>query len=714
VEQGSGGRPGPAGDWRDAGADADDAGAGACRAGAEVAALRGAGTVLGIDAGGSATRAVLVTGGVVTRTLTAAPFNYLLQDGGVRWLAEIIRDSGASAAGVGVPGIAREPGAARSFAAGLSAASGVPVRVASDATTAWLGAFGGGAGIAVIAGTGSVAVGGSLAAGDEVGDEVGTGDETAGGLARCGGYGYLVGDEGSGYWIGRKALRAALAAADGAGPPTALGEALAAATGATLDELIVRVHRDPRDRTILARLAPVVAACAARIGEAGSGGDEVAAAILAEAGAELAALAQALAARLAADGYPDLPVTGLGGVFRIDAVRAEFTRRTGAVPAQSPPELGAALLAARAAAGPADPGGLVASGGPVAPGRPGVAAVLAAAVAARRVPGAVLVTGRGEDVTEVVVVGRAQAVAGPERAMTRETIFDLASLTKVVATLPAVLRLADLGEVGLDEPVRRYLPPFAGDGRDNVTVRHLLTHTSGLPAELPLWRSYTGPALAGAALLAAPLERAPGAAVVYSDAGFMLLGRIVEAVTGAGLDAAVADLVTGPLGLTRTGFCPDVSRHGECAATEVQLQGAALSGVVHDENARMFGGVSGHAGLFAPADDIARYLARGWLDPDSPILSAKIRAAACRLQTAGTDGRRGLGWVLPGDSIAQFGSRWPETVVGHTGFTGTAMSFDPVSGAWLVLLTNDVHYGRGRGTIGPLRNAAHDACPPAA
>jgi CubicO group peptidase (beta-lactamase class C family) len=340
--------------------------------------------------------------------------------------------------------------------------------------------------------------------------------------------------------------------------------------------------------------------------------------------------------------------------------------------------------------------------------------VLAEAVAARRVPGAVLVTGRGEEVTEVVVVGQAQAVAGPERAMTRETIFDLASLTKVVATLPAVLRLADLGEVGLDEPVRRYLPPFAGDGRDAVTVRHLLTHTSGLPAELPLWRSYTDPALAGAALLAAPLERAPGAAVVYSDAGFMLLGRIVEAVTGAPLDAAVTDLVTGPLGLTRTGFCPGVSRHGECAATEVQLQGAALSGVVHDENARMFGGVSGHAGLFAPADDLARYIARGWLDPGSPVLSAKIRAEACRLQTAGTGGRRGLGWVLPGDSIAQFGRHWPETAVGHTGFTGTAMSFDPVSGAWLILLTNDVHYGRGRGTIGPLRNAAHDACPPAA
>lgn len=348
--------------------------------------------------------------------------------------------------------------------------------------------------------------------------------------------------------------------------------------------------------------------------------------------------------------------------------------------------------------------------------RPGTsaAAVLAAAVDAGRVPGAVFATGTGEDITEVVVIGKAQVNGGPEREMTRETLFDLASLTKVVAALPTVLRLADLGELGLDDPVSRYLPPFAGGGRDLVTIRHLLAHTSGLPGEMPLWLSYADPGRAAAALLASQLEQPPGTAVIYSDVGFMLLGRVVAAVTATPFDAAVAEMVTGPLGMTRTTFGPDPAEHDRCAATEVQPQGAALAGVVHDENARLFGGVSGHAGLFAPVDDLVRYIVRGWLDPAGPVLSPAIRAQACQLQSAGTDGWRGLGWVLRGDSIDQLGRYWPDTAVGHTGFTGTSMAFDPVSSAWAVLLTNDVHYGRGRGTIGVLRNAIHDTCPPPA
>jgi CubicO group peptidase (beta-lactamase class C family) len=657
-----------------------------------VAVLPHTGPVLGIDVGGSATRAVLVDDGAVVRTLTAAPFNYLLQDDPAGWLAGLIRDCGATAVGVGMPGIAREPGAAESLAAEVSTAAGVPVRVVSDAATAWLGAFLGGPGIAVIAGTGSVAVGGGPGSGP-------------GHLLRCGGYGYLLGDEGGGYWIGRQAMRAAVASADGTGPATVLGEVLSQAAGVGLDQLLILVHRDPRDRTILARLAPAVAQCAAS--GADGHGDDVASAIIAAAAAELAGLAQALARRLAGAGHRGLPVAGLGGVFEIDSLRATFVRRVGAVAPLARPELGAALLAM----GPAGNRARVRT--PVrvpAPVRPRDAAtVLAAAVAVGQLPGAVYAAGTGADIREIAAVGQACDRGGPARPMSRDTLFDLASLTKVVATLPAVLRLADLGEVGLDDPVTRYLPSFTSSGREQVTVRHLLAHCSGLPAELPLWHHYADRDEAAAALLTAPLERRPASAVVYSDPGFMLLGRIVTAVSEAPLAATITDLVTGPLGMNRTSFCPDPALHDQCAATEVQPDGTALSGVVHDENARVLGGVSGHAGLFAPVDDLISYVVRGWLDPASRVLSAAVREQACRLQTAGLGGRRGLGWVLRGDPADPLSSRWPATAVSHTGFTGTSLAFDPVSTAWVILLTNDVHHGRGRNTIRSLRTAVHDA-----
>ncbi|MHB1875360.1 MAG: N-acetylglucosamine kinase, partial [Streptosporangiaceae bacterium] len=206
--------------------------------------LRGTGPVVGVDAGGTGTRAVLLVDGAVERRFRSGPYNYLLHRDGPERIADLIRAAGARSAGVGVPGIARQPGAAPSLARRLSRATGARVRVAPDATVAWLGAFLGAPGIVVIAGTGSVAVGGA-----------------AGALIRVGGHGYLIGDHGGGYWIGRSAVRAALSAADGSGPPTILTDAIPAATGCTLDELLARIYRHPRDRAILAGLAPVVARC---------------------------------------------------------------------------------------------------------------------------------------------------------------------------------------------------------------------------------------------------------------------------------------------------------------------------------------------------------------------------------------------------------------------------------------------------------------------
>jgi CubicO group peptidase (beta-lactamase class C family) len=337
--------------------------------------------------------------------------------------------------------------------------------------------------------------------------------------------------------------------------------------------------------------------------------------------------------------------------------------------------------------------------------------VLGEAVRSGTIPGAVFASGAPGRPAEIVVAGAAQARGGPRRAMARDTLFDLASLTKVVATLPAVLRLAELGALALEDRVTRFLAAFRGQRRDEITVRQLLTHTSGLPAEIAFWRHYDDPDEASQALLGAPLERPPGTRVVYSDVGFMLLGRIVSAITGTALDVSVAELVTGPLTMTRTCFRPRVGPPPAVAATELQPDGTALAGIVHDENARFFGGVAGHAGLFAPVDDLVRYLDAAWLG--GQFLSLAWRREACRPQTAGLGGVRGLGWVLRGDPADPLGAWWPQGSVSHTGFTGTSLACDPVSGGWAVLLSNEVHFGRGRGVTRALREAIHDRCAPA-
>jgi CubicO group peptidase (beta-lactamase class C family) len=339
--------------------------------------------------------------------------------------------------------------------------------------------------------------------------------------------------------------------------------------------------------------------------------------------------------------------------------------------------------------------------------------ILAGAVASGTLPGAVFATGTGRDIEGVVVVGDAQRLGGPARPMRRETLFDLASLTKIVATTSSVLLLVGAGRLRLEDNVRAYVPQFTGEGRDRVRVRHLLSHTSGLPAEVLFWRNYDRPDLARQALRSTPLEAAPGARTEYSDVGYMLLGEVVEAASGMALDEAVAALVTRPLGMTSTRFNPGDQDRGRAAATELASDGTATVGAVHDENARFFGGVMGHAGLFSTVDDLVSYLG-AWLDGPSPSLLSGWQAEACRNQTAGLNGSRGLGWALRGDPTDFLDDSWPLTSVSHTGFTGTSIVMDPMSGRWAVMLTNDVHFGRLRGTIRGLRQRAHAACGPLA
>ena len=294
--------------------------------------------------------------------------------------------------------------------------------------------------------------------------------------------------------------------------------------------------------------------------------------------------------------------------------------------------------------------------GPERGGGSGAGIVIMEAVRDGRVPGVVASVGRGPEAAASWVAGHADTTPGAERFMRYGTLFDLASLTKVVGTATAVLALAGQGDLGLDDLSGRYLPHF-GALRE-VTVRQLLAHTSGLPDTRKFYEWCAGPDELLRALHATPLEVPPGTRVTYSDLGFMALGELVATVAGEPLDAAVGHLVTGPLGMNRTGFNPTAPGNAAAgrtamaddgfAATEQGPDGTPWAGVVHDENARLMGGVAGHAGLFAPVADLEAFAA-WWAGDDDVAVPARLRRAAERLQTAGLDGCRGLGWVRQGD-----------------------------------------------------------------
>lgn len=335
--------------------------------------------------------------------------------------------------------------------------------------------------------------------------------------------------------------------------------------------------------------------------------------------------------------------------------------------------------------------------------------IIEAAVAAQEVPGAVAYAGDHKRISLVTVCGVRRVDRPAETvAVTPDTLYDLASLTKVVATLPAVLRLVADGEISLDDPVRRF---FAGAGWfqtpsvAEATVRQLLTHTSGLAAWQPLFARSDRRAVLAAAVLQSEIAHTPGE-VVYSDLGFVLLGLIVERVSTLRQDEFVARYVFAPLGMAHTRYGPV---EGNVAATEdCGWRGQVLCGTVHDENAYALGGVAGHAGLFAPAEDIARY-AQAWLNFDARLGPEALLREAIRAQASGAGERRGLGWQLSGPHSSA-GQRASAAAFGHTGFTGTSLWIDPEQGWFGVLLTNRVHPSRfGGERIHTLRVAYYEA-----
>ncbi len=300
---------------------------------------------------------------------------------------------------------------------------------------------------------------------------------------------------------------------------------------------------------------------------------------------------------------------------------------------------------------------------------------------------------------------------GRTRVTSRESIYDLASLTKVVATTTAMMLLYDAGTVDIDAPVSRYLPDFSGGLRDQVTVRHLLTHRAGLPAGRELWRIAKTPAEARAAVLASPIQCTPGSCYEYSDLGADLLGFVAEAASGQTLDVFLERSVFAKLGMTDTHFRPDAMSSVRIAPTEIAPpRGYPLRGEVHDENAYALGGVAGHAGLFSTADDLSVF-AQMMLDGGVYNGVRIVSDSAVALFTKRAAGHRALGWDTC-DGGAGCGQYMSERAFGHTGFTGTSLWIDPDRQMFVILLTNRVHAARARRpskVIADVRNDLADA-----
>ncbi len=375
---------------------------------------------------------------------------------------------------------------------------------------------------------------------------------------------------------------------------------------------------------------------------------------------------------------------------------------------------------------------------PAADGLASLDAVLEDAIARDEIPGAVLLVWHNGRIVHRKVYG-ARALVPAHEPMTVDTIFDLASLTKVVATAPAIMKLVERGQLRLNDPVVRYLPEFTGGGKDQVTVRMLLVHHSGLRPIPALPESWSGASAVLDAIYRDELIAPPGARFIYSDTGYIVLGELVRRVSGFSLDEFFAREIAQPLGMQQTRFLPPPEWRPRIAPTEeIDLpagaapgsgRGRLLRGVVHDPRARGMGGVAGHAGLFGTADDLARFcrmILAAW--DNSPAGSdalpqllalATIRKMAAPQSPPWSRTRRGLGWDIDSVYSAPRGDLFPDSSFGHTGFTGTSIWIDPSSRTFVILLTNSVH-PRVRPPISSLRSkvatvvaAAVGAGPPA-
>jgi uncharacterized protein YbbC (DUF1343 family)/CubicO group peptidase (beta-lactamase class C family) len=328
-------------------------------------------------------------------------------------------------------------------------------------------------------------------------------------------------------------------------------------------------------------------------------------------------------------------------------------------------------------------------------------ALMQAAVARGSMPGGVVIIGHNGAVVYRKAFG-SRALEPTHEAMTADTIFDLASLTKCIATTTAVMQLLDEGRIRLNEPVAAYLPEFAQNGKGQITIRELMTHFSGLPPDLDLKEAWQGRDTAyNMAMQARPMYP-PGTRFLYSDINFETLGFIVEKISGMTLNEYTGTHVFAPLGMTETTFLPPASWMPRIAPTQYDENGKMLRGVVHDPTARRMGGVAGHAGLFSTADDLAKF-AQNLLSDSPKILTREaIAKMSTPEQPATAASLRGLGWDIDSPFSSNRGELLPVGSFGHTGFTGTSLWIDPVTDTYIILLTNAVH-PNGKGSVIALR-----------
>jgi beta-N-acetylhexosaminidase len=293
-----------------------------------------------------------------------------------------------------------------------------------------------------------------------------------------------------------------------------------------------------------------------------------------------------------------------------------------------------------------------------------------------------------------------------------QTMFDIASLTKLIATTTAVMKLYDDRKISLDDKVSKFIPQFAVGKKAEITIKHLLTHSSGLPPFRQLWKFVPDAKYAVDSVYATALVANPGDTTIYSDLGFITLGKIVVQASGKPLDVFVKEEFYAPLGMTRTMFTPPADLWNEVAPTEYDSlwRKKLIQGVVHDENADFLGGVSGHAGLFSTAYDLAalmqmlmnggEYGGKRYLQPSTVAVFTKRQSEKST---------RALGWDTRAASGSSGGNLFSPNSFGHTGFTGTSIWADPERHLFLILLTNRVHPTRANTKIYKVRPAVADA-----
>src|ERR1700722_4765418 len=331
--------------------------------------------------------------------------------------------------------------------------------------------------------------------------------------------------------------------------------------------------------------------------------------------------------------------------------------------------------------------------------------IIEGGIAAKKFPGAVVIAGHNGRIIFHRAYGNRSVIPTPE-AMSEETIFDVASLTKVLVTAPAIMQLYEQGRFRLNDPVAQYLPAFAANGKQDITIRQLLTHYSGLPGDVSLEDPWLGKAEGLRRAFASTPVTAPGVQFRCRDIKLIVLGSLVEKLSGLTLEQYQQRYLAQPLGVEHMRFLPPESWRSRIAPTQYD-HGVMLRGVVHDPTSRRMGGVAGHAGLFSTAADVAVY-AQNLLDglagrPSRfPLQQLTLEKMTTPAQPATGTALRGLGWDIESPYSSNRGELFPVGSFGHTGFTGTSIWMDPTSDTYVVFLSNAV-YPNGPASINAIR-----------